>query len=79
VAYYKAKLIDFKLAKRLFNEKELKNQVILTIENSEKKVVGFVNLISDYSIGEANFDLMRKTADAPNGTMDFLLARMLTI
>lgn len=61
----------------LFNEKELKNQIILTLENSEKKVVGFVNLISDYASGEANFDLMRKTADAPNGSMDFLFARML--
>ena len=60
----------------LFNEKELKNQVILTIENSEKKVVGFVNLISDYVTGEANFDLMRKTADAPHGSMDFLFASM---
>ncbi len=60
----------------LFDEKELKNQVILTIENSEEKVVGFANLISDYKTGEANFDLMRKTEDAPNGTMDFLFARM---
>ena len=60
----------------LFNEKELKDKVILTIENPEKKVIGFINLISDYSKGEANFDLMRKTADAPNGTMDFLFAGM---
>jgi len=60
----------------LFDEKELKNQVILTIENPENKVVGFVNIIPDYMIGEANFDLMRKTADAPHGTMDFLFAKM---
>ena len=60
----------------VFNEEELKKQVILTIENSEKKVVGFVNLIADYKKGEANFDLMRKTADAPGGTMDFLFAGM---
>lgn len=60
----------------LFNEKELKNKVILTVENSEEKVVGFVNLISDSIKGEANFDLMRKTADAPNGSMDFLFAKM---
>lgn len=60
----------------LFNEKELKNQVILSIKNPEEKVMGFVNLISDRTKGEANFDLMRKTADAPNGTMDFLFAKM---
>lgn len=61
----------------LFNEKELKNQTILTIENPEEKVIGFVNLIPDYAPHEANFDLMRKIEDAPNGTMDFLFVKML--
>lgn len=60
----------------LFCEKELKNQVILSLNNPEGKVVGFINLIPDYTDGEANFDLMRKTEDAPNGSMDFLFAKM---
>jgi len=60
----------------LFDDKELKNQTILSVENTENKVIGFVNLIPDYSPGEANFDLMRKTEDAPNGTMDFLFIKM---
>ncbi len=60
----------------MFNEKELKNQTILSIENPEGKVIGFVNMIPDSINGEANFDLMRKTTDSPNGTMDFLFARM---
>ncbi len=60
----------------MFQEKELKEQTILSVENPEGKVVGFVNLIPDHVPGEANFDLMRKTEDAPNGTMDFLFARM---
>lgn len=60
----------------LFSEKELKNHTILSIENPEGKVVGFVNLIPDHAPGEANFDLMRKTEDAPNGTMDFLFVKM---
>jgi phosphatidylglycerol lysyltransferase len=60
----------------MFQEKELKEQTILCVENTEGKVVGFVNLIPDYVPGEANFDLMRKTEDAPNGTMDFLFAKM---
>jgi len=60
----------------LFDETELKQQVILSVENPEGKVVGFVNLIPDRVEGEANFDLMRKTHDAPNGTMDYLFAMM---
>jgi phosphatidylglycerol lysyltransferase len=60
----------------VFREEELKNQTIMSIENPEEKVVGFVNLIPDYTPGEANFDLMRKTEDAPNGTMDFLFVKM---
>lgn len=59
-----------------FNEKELKDQIILSIENPEGKVMGFVNLISNNTTGEGNFDLMRKTGDAPSGSMDFLFARM---
>ena len=59
-----------------FEEEELKNQPIFTIENQEGKVVGFVNIVPDYAPGEANFDLMRKTEDAPNGTMDFLFVNM---
>ena len=60
----------------LFDEAELKQQTILTLQSPEGKVVGFVNLIPDFTPGEANFDLMRKTTDAPNGTMDFLFVRM---
>ncbi|MCB0643045.1 MAG: DUF2156 domain-containing protein, partial [Phaeodactylibacter sp.] len=59
-----------------FDETELKNQVILSLENAEGKVVGFINLIPDSIAGEANFDLMRKTEDAPHGTMDFLFAKL---
>ncbi|MEZ5072357.1 MAG: phosphatidylglycerol lysyltransferase domain-containing protein [Bacteroidales bacterium] len=60
-----------------FKERELKDQIILTIQNPEQKIVGFINLIPDFTKGEANFDLMRKTEDAPNGTMDFLFSKML--
>jgi phosphatidylglycerol lysyltransferase len=59
-----------------FDEKVLKHHTILSLQTSEGKVEGFVNLIPDYTPGEANFDLMRKTAEAPNGTMDFILVKM---
>lgn len=60
----------------VFDETELKNQVVLTLENAEGKILAFINLIPGGSPREANFDLMRRTADAPPGTMDFMFVRM---
>lgn len=62
----------------VFSESELKGQTIFTIENPQGRIEGFVNIIPDYVKGEANFDLMRKTASAPSGTMDFLFVNMFT-
>ena len=60
-----------------FCESELKNQTILTVENTDGKIVAFLNIIQNSVSGELNFDLMRKTADAPSGTMEFLFAQMI--
>jgi phosphatidylglycerol lysyltransferase len=57
----------------MFVWEELKQQSILTVENAEEKVVAFLNIIPDYAKGETTYDLMRKTKDAPNGVMDFIL------
>src|SRR5690606_22816069 len=61
----------------VFSESELRNQTILTIENSERHIVAFINVVESSIEGQVNFDLMRKTADAPSGTMDFLFAEMM--
>ncbi len=63
-------------AQGVFCELELKYQTIFTIENKEGKIEGFVNLIPNYTKGQANFDLMRKTKTSPSGTMDFLFVNM---
>jgi phosphatidylglycerol lysyltransferase len=55
---------------------ELKMQTIITVENPEEKVVAFLNVIPDYAVSEGTYDLMRKTADAPNGIMDFILIEL---
>lgn len=60
-----------------FSESELKKQTILTIENEQGKIVAFLNIIENSVPGELNFDLMRKTDDAPPGAMDFLFAEMM--
>lgn len=57
----------------LFDKNELKNQTILTVESPDEKVVAFINVIPDFVPGEATYDLIRKTKDAPNGIMDYLM------
>ena len=60
----------------MFNWEELKQQTIITVENAEEKIIAFLNIIPDYAKGEATYDLMRKTKDAPNGVMDFILIEL---
>jgi len=60
----------------MFNWDELKQQTIITVESAEEKVVAFLNIIPDYAPAEGTYDLIRKTADAPNGVMDFILVEL---
>jgi phosphatidylglycerol lysyltransferase len=55
---------------------ELKQQTIITVENAEEKIIAFLNIIPDYAKGEGTYDLLRKTPDAPNGVMDFILVEL---
>lgn len=60
----------------MFDWEELKNQTIITVENAEEKIVAFLNVIPDYAKGEGTYDLIRKTSDAPNGVIDFILVEL---
>jgi phosphatidylglycerol lysyltransferase len=60
----------------MFIWNELKNQTIITVENSEERVIAFLNIIPDYAPGEGTFDLIRKTEDSPHGVMDFILVEL---
>jgi phosphatidylglycerol lysyltransferase len=60
----------------MFTWDELKKQTVITVENAEEKVIAFLNIVPDYAPSEATYDLMRKTADAPNGIMDFILIEL---
>lgn len=55
---------------------ELKNQTIITVENSEGKILAFLNIIPDYAKNESTYDLIRKTDDAPNGIIDFMMVAL---
>lgn len=61
----------------MFDWDELKQQTIITIENAEEKIVAFLNIIPDYAKGEGTYDLIRKTSDAPNGIMDYILVELI--
>jgi phosphatidylglycerol lysyltransferase len=60
----------------MFAEKEIKEQTVITVENKEEKIIAFLNIIPDYVKNEGTYDLLRKTADAPNGIMDHILVEM---
>ena len=45
--------------------------------DSEGRVLAFVNLIPSHVDGEAAIDLMRRRAQVPNGTMEFLFSKLL--
>jgi phosphatidylglycerol lysyltransferase len=60
----------------MFVEKEIKQQTVITVENKEEKIIAFLNIIPDYAKNESTYDLLRKTADAPNGIMDFMLIEL---
>lgn len=60
----------------MFAWEELKMQTIITVESAEEKIIAFLNIIPDYAEGEGTYDLIRKTTDAPNGIMDFLLVEL---
>jgi len=60
----------------MFAWEELKQQPIITVENAEERIIAFLNIIPDYAKGEATYDLMRKTKDAPNGVMDLIMIEL---
>ncbi|MDP4267050.1 MAG: phosphatidylglycerol lysyltransferase domain-containing protein [Bacteroidota bacterium] len=60
----------------MFVDNEIKQQTIITVENHEEKIFAFLNIIPDYFRNEGTFDIIRKTSDAPNGTMDFIMIEL---
>ncbi|NVO18603.1 MAG: lysylphosphatidylglycerol synthetase family protein [Bacteroidetes bacterium] len=61
----------------VWNSAELKQQVIVYIEDPEEKVVAFANIIKDYAAEEGTYDLIRKTKDAPSKVLDALMVNLI--
>lgn len=60
----------------IFSWNELKNQTIVAVEDTEGRIIAFLNIIPDAVRGEATYDLIRKKRDAPNGIIDFILVAL---
>ena len=60
----------------MFVESEIKQQVVITVDTHEDKIIAFLNVIPDYGKNEGTYDLLRKTKDAPNGVMDFIIIEL---
>jgi phosphatidylglycerol lysyltransferase len=61
----------------MFEWDKLKQQTIITIENEDEQVFGFLNIIPDFAPEEATYDLIRKTSDAPGGVTDALIIALI--
>ena len=61
----------------MFDITEISLQNVITISDSENKIVAFLNIIPDYSPQECTYDLIRKKRDAPGGCMDALIIKLI--
>ena len=60
----------------VFDETYVRTTPLYLLVDASGTTVAFVNVIKSYRQGEATIDLMRHSADAPNGTMDYLFTRL---
>jgi phosphatidylglycerol lysyltransferase len=60
----------------MFDPVEIKNQDLIVVKNPEGKIEAFLNIIPDFAPEECTYDLIRKTVNAPNGSMDAMIVKL---
>ncbi len=60
----------------MFETEYIRSTPVLTAEDIDGKIQGFVNLIPSYLKGEVTNDLMRRRKSSPNGIMDYLFIKL---
>lgn len=60
----------------LFDPSYVRSTPVLAAADREGKILGFVNLVSIPNQKELSMDLMRRSADAPNGIMEYLFVKL---
>lgn len=61
----------------MFDEKELRQQDIITLADEQGSIRAFLNVIPDYAEDECTYDLIRKSNDAPGAAMDALIVKLI--
>ena len=59
-----------------FDADYIRTTPVFAVEESDGRIVAFVNLISSYRPGEVSVDLMRHRLKVPNATMDYLFVKL---
>jgi len=62
----------------MFDEKLVKDQDIIVLNDSNNNPVAFLNIIPDYTPDGFTYDMIRKTADAPGACMDALIIELIS-
>ena len=70
-------LKEIAFSQGVFDRNILKDQTVITVEGANGWVYAFLNIIPDDAPGEATYDLIRKSHDAPHGVLDMLIAKTL--
>jgi phosphatidylglycerol lysyltransferase len=68
---------EFVFSQGMFDERELRQQDIITLTDATGTIKAFLNIIPDYAEDECTYDLIRKTNDAPGAAMDALIIKLI--
>ena len=68
---------EFVFSQGMFDERELRQQDIITLTDGTGAIKAFLNIIPDYAEDECTYDLIRKTNDAPGAAMDALIIKLI--
>ena len=60
-----------------FDRELIKEDTLFVLRDPEKRGLAFVNQVASFADGQVSIDMMRHREDVPNGTMDFLFAKLL--
>jgi phosphatidylglycerol lysyltransferase len=61
----------------MFDRAALQECNVFVLKNPEGKIIAFVNQVRSYRKGEVTIDMMRHRVEVPNGTMDYLFAKLI--